>query len=199
MAGQGVDYPRTLGEYPNSNLEAELACTSDARKATTARLQRVPTRASGTDEFPSTGRSIEGQRRNQCIRRTTVRGEGAMPGKLVHFEIPADDTAKGREFWGSLFGWQFEAFPGPFEYHMTQISDQTGGAITNMEPGKQGTRAYFDVDEINAGTARVKELGGDADEPRAVPGMGWFAICRDTGGNEFGLWQNDPSVPAPTG
>ncbi len=81
-----------------------------------------------------------------------------MPGQIVHFEIPADDTAKGREFWGSLFGWQFEAFPGPSEYHMTRIGDQTGGAITNMEPGKRGTHAYFDVDDINAGAARVKEL-----------------------------------------
>ena len=34
-----------------------------------------------------------------------------MPGQIVHFEIPADDTAKGREFGGSLFGWQFEASP----------------------------------------------------------------------------------------
>ena len=63
-----------------------------------------------------------------------------MPGQIVHFEIPADDTAKGREFRGSLFGWQFESYPGPFEYHMTRISDQAGLAITNMEPGKRGTR-----------------------------------------------------------
>ena len=82
-----------------------------------------------------------------------------MPGQVVHVEIPADDTVKGREFWGSLFGWKFEAFPGPFEYHTTQISEQTGGAITDMEPGKRGARVYFDVDEINAGAARVKELG----------------------------------------
>ena len=97
-----------------------------------------------------------------------------MPGQPVHVEIPADDTAKGRQFWGSLFGWQFESFPGPFEYHMTRISDQ-------------------------AGAARVRELGGEAGEPAPVPNMGWFAVCKDTGGNEFGLWQNDPSAPAPTG
>ena len=71
-----------------------------------------------------------------------------MPGQIVHIEIPADDTAKGREFWGSLFGWQFESFPGPSEYHMTRISEQTGAAITNMEPGKRGTRPYFDVDDV---------------------------------------------------
>jgi uncharacterized protein len=121
-----------------------------------------------------------------------------MSGQIVHFEIPADDTAKSREFWGSLFGWQFESFPGPSEYHMTQIGEQTGGAITNMQPGKRGTRAYFDVDDINAGAARVKELGGEADQSMPVPGMGWFATCKDPHGNEFGLWQNDPSAPAPT-
>jgi uncharacterized protein len=120
-----------------------------------------------------------------------------MAGEVVHLEIPADDTGKAREFWGGLFGWQFESFPGPSEYHMTQISEQTGGAITNMEPGKRGTRAYFAVDEINAGAARVQELGGEAGEPAPVPGMGWFAVCKDTSGNEFGLWQSDTSAPAP--
>src|SRR5205809_1898616 len=142
---------------------------------------------------------MQGPRRSQPFRRPTTRG-GRMPGEIVHIEIPADDTAKSREFWGSLFGWQFQEFPGPSEYHMTEITPgQTGGAITNMQPGKRGTRAYFDVDDINAGAARVKELGGEADEPQPVPNMGWFATCRDPHGNEFGLWQNDTSAPASTG
>ncbi|MBA2331915.1 MAG: VOC family protein, partial [Actinobacteria bacterium] len=66
-----------------------------------------------------------------------------MPGQIVNFEIPADDTQKAREFWGSLFGWRFESYPGPSEYHMTQIGEQSGAAITNMEPGKRGPRVYF--------------------------------------------------------
>ena len=74
---------------------------------------------------------------------------------------------------------------------MTRISDQGGAAITNMEPGKKGTRAYFDVDDINAGAARVKELGGESSDPMPVPNMGWFATCTDPHGNEFGIWQND--------
>jgi len=24
--------------------------------------------------------------------------------------------------------------------------------------------------------------------------MGWFAVCKDVEGNEFGLWQNDPNA-----
>ena len=122
-----------------------------------------------------------------------------MAGEIVHLEIPADDTEKARTFWGSLFGWQFEAYPGPSEYHMTRISDRGGAAITNMEPGKRGTRPYFDVADINAGAARVKELGGDASDAMPVPNMGWFSTCTDAEGNEFGLWQSDSSAPAPTG
>jgi len=43
----------------------------------------------------------------------------------------------------------------------------------------------------------VKELGGEANEPMPVPGMGWFATCKDPHGNEFGLWHIDTSAPAP--
>jgi len=121
-----------------------------------------------------------------------------MAGEMVHIEIPADDVGRAREFWGPLFGWEFQAFPGPSEYHIARIDDRSGAALTNMEPGKRGTRTYFAVDDVNAGAARVRELGGDANDPAPVPNMGWFATCRDPQGNEFGLWQTDPSAPAPS-
>jgi uncharacterized protein len=121
-----------------------------------------------------------------------------MAGQMVHFEIPAGDTAKAREFWGGLFGWEFQAYPdSPVEYHMTQFSEGTGGAIYSADGDKRGTRTYFDVDDINAGSARVSELGGEAGDAMPVPSMGWFAICKDTEGNEFGLWQTDPDASMP--
>jgi uncharacterized protein len=121
-----------------------------------------------------------------------------VPGQMVHVEIPAGDTEKARDFWGGLFGWKFEQFPGPSEYHMTRFSENTGGAIYEPDPAnKRGARVYFDVDDIQTGTQRVGELGGEAGEAMPVPGMGWFSICKDTEGNEFGLWQTDPSAPAP--
>ena len=118
-----------------------------------------------------------------------------MAGQMVHVEIPAGDTGKAREFWGGLFGWQFQAFEGPTEYHMTRFSDTQGGAIMGAEGDKRGPRVYFDVDDINAATSRVGELGGKADQAQPLPGMGWFSACKDTEGNEFGLWQNDPNAP----
>jgi predicted enzyme related to lactoylglutathione lyase len=122
-----------------------------------------------------------------------------MPGQMVHVEIPAGDTQKARDFWGSLFGWEWQAFEGPTEYHMTRFSETTGGAIYQPDPAnKRGPRVYFDVDDINAATTRVAELGGEAGEAQPVPGMGWFSINKDTEGNEFGLWQNDENAGPPS-
>ncbi len=45
------------------------------------------------------------------LRREPTRGV-AVAGQIVHIEIPEDDTERGRQFWGSLFGWQFESYPG---------------------------------------------------------------------------------------
>jgi predicted enzyme related to lactoylglutathione lyase len=118
-----------------------------------------------------------------------------MAGQIVHLEIPAGDTAKAREFWGSLFGWEFNAFPGgPTEYLMTQIDDSSGAAIFGADGDKRGTRPYFSVDDIHEGIAKVNDLGGQAGDAMPVPNMGWFSTCTDVEGNEFGLWQNDPSA-----
>jgi predicted enzyme related to lactoylglutathione lyase len=122
-----------------------------------------------------------------------------MAGKMVHAEIPASDTSRAREFWGSLFGWQWQSFEGPQEYYMTQLSDDSGAAVYPAEGNPPGIRVYFNVDDVNAGAGRVRELGGQCEDPQPVPGMGWFALCTDPEGNNFGLWQSDPSAQPPSG
>jgi predicted enzyme related to lactoylglutathione lyase len=118
-----------------------------------------------------------------------------MAGKAVHMEIPASDTSRSREFYGNLFGWDWQTMQGPAEYHMTRTSEDTGAAIF---PGDTGAiRPYFDVDDINAGVARVRELGGQMDDAQPVPTMGWFATGTDTEGNLIGLWQTDPNAQMP--
>ena len=116
-----------------------------------------------------------------------------MAGQMVHFEVPTQDTKRSREFWGSLFGWQFQAYEGsPTEYHMTRLSETQGGAISESEG--RGIRLYFDTDDVRASAAKVGELGGESGEVMPVPSMGWFAVCKDVDGNEFGLWQTDPEA-----
>ena len=111
-----------------------------------------------------------------------------MAGRLVHFELPADDTARARDFWSSLFGWSFRGWDGPIEYHMTEGVDP-GGAIYLADGDERGPIVYFDVDDMDAAIGRVRELGGEADDKQEIPGFGHYAYCNDTEGNRFGLYQ----------
>lgn len=124
-----------------------------------------------------------------------------MAGKIVHFEVPADDTGRALTFYNELFGWSFQQMEGPVEYHMARVADDLGGGVHRADQGGgiPGIFVYFDVDDIRRGAERVRELGGEAEEPGPVPGMGWYARCSDTEGNRFGLWQHDPSAQAPGG
>ena len=53
---------------------------------------------------------------------------------------------------------------------------------------------YFDTEDIDASIAKVRELGGTADDKQPVPTHGWFAGCKDTEGNAFSLWQGDENA-----
>ena len=117
-----------------------------------------------------------------------------MPGKLVHFEIPAADSARAKTFWSDVFGWQYQTWEGPLEYNMIASDDQPGGAVYPSENGGSGFLVYFDVDDINAGAEKVRAAGGEAEAPGPIPGVGWYAQCKDTEGNRFGLYQSDESA-----
>jgi uncharacterized protein len=120
-----------------------------------------------------------------------------MAGGIVHFEIPAQDTARAKNFWGTLFGYQFQSMEGPTEYHMFQTGENEGGGIYRQQQGETGLITYFNVENIDQARDQVQELGGSAEEKEPVPGMGWYARAQDTEGNTFSLWQSDQSAPAP--
>jgi predicted enzyme related to lactoylglutathione lyase len=119
-----------------------------------------------------------------------------MPGKIVHFELPAADADRASGFWNGLFGWDVggSAMEG-FDYRMFQVADDQGGAVYPAEDNAgSGPIVYFDTDDIEASIAKVRELGGEAEDKAPVPGHGWFASCRDTEGNRFSLWQGDEAA-----
>lgn len=122
-----------------------------------------------------------------------------VAGEIVHIEIPGGaDTRRACAFWSALFGWRFDTVSVPdAEYLLTRINDDQGAALSNFEPDKRGIRPYFAVGDIDADILRVTELRGEVCEKMAVPGAGWFALCRDPHGNQFGLWQSDPAAQPP--
>ena len=117
--------------------------------------------------------------------------------RIVHFELPAEDTTRAREFWGGLFGYEFQSMDGPMEYHMFQTGENEGGAVYERQQGEIGPIVYFSVKDIEAALDRVRELGGQSEDKAPVPGMGWYARCHDTEGNTFSLWQSDEKAPGP--
>jgi predicted enzyme related to lactoylglutathione lyase len=122
-----------------------------------------------------------------------------MPAKLVHFEMPAQNADRAREFYSKLFDWKFRDFEGPVEYHMLEEGIEPGGAVYPSESGEKGPIVYFGVEDIRKEVGHVRELGGQADDPQPIPTVGWFARCTDTEGNAFSLFQPDESVPMPGG
>ena len=117
-----------------------------------------------------------------------------MEGKLVHVEFPARDTKRATEFYGGVFGWQFQdsGMPG-VDYQMFQTGENEGGAVMQSEAVGHPT-VYFATGDIDATLAKVRDLGGTAGEKQPIPSIGWFAQCKDPEGNAFSLFQSDPSA-----
>ncbi len=121
---------------------------------------------------------------------------------VVHFEIPADDVARARKFYGELFGWKIEKFSGdtPMEYWMINTGREEGqmgvdGGMLKREMPQQQTIIYIDVPSVDEAMGKVKSLGGQVVFPKmAIPGMGYFAVCLDPENNGFGLWENNPQA-----
>ncbi len=119
---------------------------------------------------------------------------------LVWFEIPADDLARARKFYSSLFGWNISPFPnlpvGEYEHIDTGGPDASpdGGLMKRMHP-EQAITTYFSVPSVAKAVAKIEKLGGSVcKEKTAVPGMGFFAVCKDTENNAFAVWEINPKA-----
>jgi predicted enzyme related to lactoylglutathione lyase len=119
-----------------------------------------------------------------------------MAAKLVHFEMPAQDTKRALKFYSTVFGWTFRdtSMPG-IEYHMTEQRDGPVGAVYPAQGGEKGPVIYFGVDDIDAALRTIRSSGGTVGGKGAVEGQGWFAACSDTEGNKFSVWQDDKAAP----
>ena len=113
---------------------------------------------------------------------------------IVNFEIPADDLERAQAFYSGLFGWEIKEVPGRKDYFtITSTSKNSvgGGLIKRFRP-QQTIINYIDVPSIDEYSARVEALGGKiVVQRKPVQGSGYFAICRDTENNTFGMWEEN--------
>ena len=45
-------------------------------------------------------------------------------GRVIHFEIPADDPARATAFYRAVFGWQVSKWAGPIEYWLLTTGEE---------------------------------------------------------------------------
>ena len=92
---------------------------------------------------------------------------------------------EGMDYWLINTG---EGEDGPNGGMMKKIMWRAAGTLS-------GIVDFFGVESVDEYSKKVTSKGGQVLEgKRAVPKMGWFAICRDPEGNVFALWEMDTNA-----
>lgn len=117
-------------------------------------------------------------------------------GRVVHFEITADDTARAKKFY-ELFGWKIaSAGMDGMDYLLAKTGDDPmgiDGAIMSRSYKPQPVIPWISVDDLDAMVEKVKSAGGKvAGDKHTVPGIGDTVYITDTEGNTIGLIQPLP-------
>ena len=122
----------------------------------------------------------------------------------LRLSSPSQDlsTAGSSAFYGELFGWDLQSYPG-MDY--TMVSTGPSGDQGPTEPGfinggmgqREGNltapTVVIDVEDIEATLAQVEAHGGSVLSGKSpVATMGWSAYFTDSEGNTVGLWQTNP-------
>jgi predicted enzyme related to lactoylglutathione lyase len=116
-----------------------------------------------------------------------------MPAMLGYFVIKVPDALRAKDFYRNALGWQFQP-----DGH---VADSSPTGCVSGDPGAPRIDTYFVVEDAISTAAQVRDLGGQADDPRRSP-SGWSTRCTDDQGGEFAIWQpeaayalDDPPKP----
>ena len=109
-----------------------------------------------------------------------------MPVELGYFTLNVIDIARTRQFYGALFGWEFDG--SPQGAHVTNTNLPTG--LHDSGP-VDVSFVYFRVEDIDMAAKRIAELGGAVRERSESP-AGLMATCVDDQDTVFSLWQPAP-------
>jgi predicted enzyme related to lactoylglutathione lyase len=125
--------------------------------------------------------------------------------KVNHFAIPADVPERAIGFYQAVFGWRFDL---GWEYdtpqgrekywHVITGDGQLGGingGLTRREYPGQPISVGIEVPAVDECTDLVEKSGGKTLVAKVgLPGVAWFAVCQDSEGNTFAIFQPDPAA-----
>jgi predicted enzyme related to lactoylglutathione lyase len=148
---------------------------------------------------PANGRPSESPARDEIT--------GYALGTPFWVEIASPDVEVSTRFYGDLFGWySYTLDTGEYgDYTMFTLRDINGPGAAGMQHLTDDTQppswsCYFYTGDLAASLDAVRAAGGEPlMEPAMVAHMGRAALCADTQGAEFSLWEpHDPDLmPVP--
>ena len=121
-----------------------------------------------------------------------------MP-RVVHFEIAVDNPERAVQFYTKVFGWKVEKWQGPMDYWLvtTGQAPEPGidGALLPRGSYPEPTVNTISVPSVDEYAAKILAASGKIVQPKmAIPGIGYYAVCKDSEGNTFGIMQDDPTA-----
>lgn len=122
-------------------------------------------------------------------------------GRIVHFEIAADDIQQAKGFYEGVFGWQFSKW-GEEDYWLikTGPDEEMGinGGLMRRDERFPSTVNTLGVASVDDAAERIAAHGGEIVFPKqAIPGMGYVAYFRDPSGVILGVFEHDPAATVP--
>ncbi len=122
-----------------------------------------------------------------------------MP-KVIHFEIPAEDSKRAAKFYENAFGWKCDKYGAEgMDYWLVTAGEDKelgiNGAIIGKDEMHSTTVNTVSVVSFEDAVKRIKAAGGQVLGPKMpVPNVGYMTYCKDTEGNIFGIMQMDPQA-----
>ena len=105
------------------------------------------------------------------------------PGAMLWNELATREPEKVMKFYSDVLGWEYQPQPGNDAYHMILNNGRMNGGILTMDESfgdmPSVWMVYFNVDDIEATRAKVKELGGEVVMSGEAEGIGPFSVVKD--------------------
>jgi uncharacterized protein len=127
------------------------------------------------------------------------------PGTISWTDLATTDQDAAKQFYGALFGWDYEDLPVDDEttYSMAQVSGKNAAAISPQQPSEseQGIpphwNVYVTVEDVDAASEKAGEAGGNVlAGPFDVMDAGRMSVIADPAGAVLCLWQAKANIGA---
>jgi predicted enzyme related to lactoylglutathione lyase len=115
------------------------------------------------------------------------------PGDFCWINMLTPNPKESLDFYGKLLGWTFGEIPG-MGYNIKVAGKDVGGLFDTVSPRTpEGTAPMIGVmvkvKSADETAAKVKALGGKADQPFDIMDAGRMAVCHDPNGAQLDIWE----------